>query len=144
MIDEVRKMFNPNLDYSRGIRRAIGVPEFDLYFRSEQFLDKEQRAMLLQEAIRRIKENTCELACRQREKIHRLRNMKGWNMHRVDATEVFRKHGREADKAWEELVAGPSGEIVSQFLYNLATKVPTNVAGIKMRNVGVAIATATY
>ncbi|KAM3735331.1 hypothetical protein ACB098_10G080800 [Castanea mollissima] len=51
MIEEVRKMFNPNLDYSRGIRRAIGVPEFDLYFRSEQFLDKEQRAMLLQETI---------------------------------------------------------------------------------------------
>ncbi|KAL4603036.1 adenylate isopentenyltransferase 3, chloroplastic-like isoform X1 [Castanea sativa] len=144
MIEEVRKMFNPNLDYSRGIRRAIGVPEFDLYFRSEQFLDKEQRAMLLQGAICHIKENTCKLACRQREKIYRLRNMKGWNMHRLDATEVFRKHGREADKAWEELVAGPSSVIVGQFLYNLATKVPTNVAGIKMRNVGPAIAAATY
>jgi|UniRef100_A0A2N9GWE4 adenylate isopentenyltransferase (cytokinin synthase) len=135
MIHEVKKMFNPNVDYARGIRKAIGVPEFDPYFRSE-LLDKEHRAILLQEAIRQVKENTCKLACRQRGKIHRLSNTKGWDMHQLDATEVFQKHGREADKAWEELVAGPSKMIVGQFLYNEATKFPTHLAaGIKNRDI---------
>ncbi|KAG2693626.1 hypothetical protein I3843_08G100400 [Carya illinoinensis] len=149
MVDELRKMFDPNADYSRGIRRAIGVPEFDQYLRNEPFLDTEQRGMLIQEAVSQMKENTCRLACRQLGKIHQLRNMKGWNMHRFDATEVFQKQGREAEEAWDQLVAGPSAVIVGQFLYNFAptttSMIPKNVAGFKvMRNVGPAIATATY
>ncbi|XP_042989697.1 adenylate isopentenyltransferase 3, chloroplastic [Carya illinoinensis] len=151
MVDELRNMFDPNADNSRGIRRAIGVPEFDQYFRNEPFLDRKQRGILLQEAINQMKENTCKLACRQLGKIHRLRNMKGWNMHRIDATEVFQKKGRssEADEAiWEQVVAGPSRVIVGQFLYNhvAASMAPTtHVAGIKVRNnVGTAVASATY
>ncbi|GKB05504.1 adenylate isopentenyltransferase 3, chloroplastic-like protein [Tanacetum coccineum] len=35
MVEQVRKMWDPNCDYSKGIRRAIGVPEFDAFFRSE-------------------------------------------------------------------------------------------------------------
>ncbi|XWS36276.1 hypothetical protein CRYUN_Cryun20dG0071400 [Craigia yunnanensis] len=119
MVDEVRSFFDPNANYTRGIRKAIGVPEFDRYFRAEPFLDKQYRAKLLQEAIHEIKINTCKLACRQLEKIHRLRNKKNWKIHRLDATEVFRRRGEEADKAWEELVAGPSTEIVTAFLYNI-------------------------
>ncbi|KAB1204388.1 Adenylate isopentenyltransferase 3, chloroplastic [Morella rubra] len=145
MVDELRKMFDPIAeDYSRGIRRAIGVPEFDQYFRNEPFLDQEHRAKLLQEAITQMKENTSKLACRQLGKIHRLRNIKGWNTHRLDATEVFQKQGKEADEAWKRLVAGPSAHIVGQFLYNVPTLVPTNVAVSKVRKVATAIATATY
>ncbi|XP_059439384.1 adenylate isopentenyltransferase 3, chloroplastic [Corylus avellana] len=146
LVDEVRKLFDPAADYSRGIRRAIGVPEFDQYFRTEPFLDKHRRLRLLHEAITQMKENTCKLACRQLGKILRLRNKNGWNMHRIDATEVFQKHGgKEADEAWMEHVAGPSNQIVEHFLYNFAANVPANVpAGMKVRSVGTAIAAATY
>ncbi|MBA0652961.1 hypothetical protein Goklo_020175, partial [Gossypium klotzschianum] len=69
MIDEVRSFFDANANYAVGIRKAIGVPEFDRYFRAEPYLDKQQRGKLLQEAIQEIKRNTCKLACRQLEKI---------------------------------------------------------------------------
>ena len=57
MVDELRKMFDPNVDYSQGIFRSIGVPEFDQYFRNESSLDKETNAMLIQKAISEMKEN---------------------------------------------------------------------------------------
>nr|GMD13871.1 adenylate isopentenyltransferase 3, chloroplastic-like [Ipomoea batatas] len=90
MIEEARKMFDPkNADYSRGLRKAIGVGEFHRYFRAEPTANADTRARLLGEAIDAVKINTCQLACRQLEKIQRLRNVKGWKLHRVDATEVF-------------------------------------------------------
>lgn len=125
MIDEVRNIFDPYADYSTGIRRSIGVPEFDKYFRAEAFLDEENRARLLHEAICDVKKNTCKLACRQWEKINRLRKIKGWDIHRLDATEVFQKSGKEAEHAWEMLVARPSTAIVGQLLCGVpADKVP--------------------
>ncbi|MBA0741553.1 hypothetical protein Gogos_014695 [Gossypium gossypioides] len=122
MIDEVRSFFDANANYAVGIRKAIGVPEFDSYFRAEPYLDKQQRGKLLQEAIQEIKRNTCKLACRQLEKIHRLRNKKNWKIHMVDATEVFGRRGKDADEAWEKLVAGHSTEIVAEFLYNFSSQ----------------------
>ncbi|XP_057964710.1 adenylate isopentenyltransferase 3, chloroplastic [Malania oleifera] len=107
MVEEVRKFFDPEANYRWGIRRAIGIPELDRYLRAE---------LSLEEAIREIKENTCKLACRQLEKIHRLGNVKGWKLHRVDATDVFRREGKEAAQAWEELVVAPSTKIVRDFL----------------------------
>ncbi|XP_073133624.1 adenylate isopentenyltransferase 3, chloroplastic-like [Henckelia pumila] len=119
MVSEVRDFYNPeDADYSRGIRRAIGVPELDYFFRMESSSsssdDEETRARILAEAVDRIKMNTSKLACRQLEKILRLRNVKGWELHRLDATDVFRKRGGEA--AWENIVAGRSAAIVSRFL----------------------------
>ncbi|XP_057461684.1 adenylate isopentenyltransferase 3, chloroplastic [Actinidia eriantha] len=133
MVDEVRNMLNlaADIDYSRGIRRAIGVPEFDRYFRLEPFIDDEERAKLLEEVISDIKNNTRKLACRQLEKIYRLRNIKGWKLHRLDATDVFRKRGKEANEAWDRLVAGPSSVIVSRFLYDVSPKVRGKVAAIR-------------
>ncbi|KAJ8898689.1 hypothetical protein K2173_004723 [Erythroxylum novogranatense] len=129
MVDEVRKIFDPDADYSRGIRRSIGVPELDRYLKCESVLEEENCAKLLHEAVCDIKSNTCHLACRQLEKIHRLRNLKGWNIHRIDATEVFCKRGKEADEAWKKLVIRPSVSIVGQFLDNAApAKNPTPVA----------------
>ncbi|PON65782.1 isopentenyltransferase [Parasponia andersonii] len=124
MVDEVRKIFDPNADYGQGIRRAIGVPEFDNYFRNEPFVDPKTRSRLLQEAINEIKDNNCKLACRQLGKIHRLRNRKGWRLHRLDATEVYRKRGKEADQAWKRLVAGPSAAIVYRFLCHFMADFP--------------------
>ncbi|KAK9287622.1 hypothetical protein L1049_016058 [Liquidambar formosana] len=117
-VDEVRRIFDPEADYSRGIRKAIGVPELDLFFRCEGLADEKTRARLLEAAIAKIKEHTCDLACSQLQKIHKLKNIRGWNLHRLDATEAFlKRRGKSADEAWQNLVAGPSTMIVKQFLY---------------------------
>lgn len=149
MVDEVGKMFNPKIsDYSRGIRKSIGVPEFDRFFRSKSFSDEETRLRLLEEAIKETKLNTCKLACRQREKIIRLRTVKGWKIHRLDATEVFRKRGEEeADKAWEDLVVGPSTMIVNQFLYNhhtINSDYHDMIRGTSRARMGTVFAAATH
>ncbi|KAK3023088.1 hypothetical protein RJ639_043103 [Escallonia herrerae] len=144
MVDEARKMFNPSADYSRGIRRAIGVPEFDRYFRFGESSDEVVRARLLQEAIKDTKINTRRLAWRQLEKIYRLRNAKGWKMHRLDATDVFRKHGREANKVWEELVLAPSMDIVSQFLSSFEHKEHVDARQLRVAAMGTAMAAATH
>ncbi|CAA3025570.1 adenylate isopentenyltransferase 3, chloroplastic-like [Olea europaea subsp. europaea] len=144
MVDEVRKMFRLNANYSRGIRRAIGVPELDRYFRAESSSDDKTRARILEEAINMIKFNTSKLACRQMEKIYRLRDVKGWKMHRIDATDVFRRRGREADKAWENLVAGPSAMIVSRFLYNFGPMEYRNLRALRGPLMGTAVAAATH
>lgn len=134
LVDEVRGIFNPKFsDYSRGIRRSIGVPEFDRFFRAEPFCDEETKAILLEEAINEIKVNTSKLACRQLDKILRLINVKGWKIHRLDATQVFRKRGEEADKAWENLVVGPSTKFVSKFLYHHAASATTTIRSAPMR-----------
>lgn len=132
MVDEVRNIFDRTADYSKGIRKAIGVPEFDEYFKEETFLDEENRKKALKKAIQKIKDNTCELACRQLKKIHRLRNVKRWNIHRIDATEVFRKCSKPAEEAEEKRVVGPSTTIVAEFLYNFVSmEVPACVADIR-------------
>ncbi|CAL5387448.1 unnamed protein product [Camellia sinensis] len=116
IVDEVRELFTPEVDYTRGIRRAIGVREMDRYFRVEPEIDNETKEMLLGVAIEEIKANTRKLVHTQSTKIHRLRDKLGWPLHRIDATCVFEKGGQEANHAWEELVAKPSLEVVNEFL----------------------------
>ncbi|GJX92157.1 adenylate isopentenyltransferase 3, chloroplastic-like protein [Tanacetum coccineum] len=152
MVEEARKMYNPNADYSKGIRRAIGVPEFDSYFRAEysSSTDEKTRSMLLGAAINETKLNTCKLARRQLDKIHRLKNVKEWKIHRLDATKVFQKKGREANDAWAELVSQRASEIVDEFPYTFdhsrgfATK--TDIGGRRTRETEMraVMATATY
>ncbi|XP_019164555.1 PREDICTED: adenylate isopentenyltransferase 3, chloroplastic-like [Ipomoea nil] len=121
MIEEARGMFNPaSRDYSKGLRRAIGMQELDRYFRIES--DEEHRARLLEDAINDVKKNTRTLACRQLEKIKRLKHVKGWKIHRLDATEAFLKRGgSEADQAWENLVVAPGTAILNRFLHSHAS-----------------------
>uniref|UniRef100_A0A7N0TLV2 adenylate dimethylallyltransferase (ADP/ATP-dependent) n=1 Tax=Kalanchoe fedtschenkoi TaxID=63787 RepID=A0A7N0TLV2_KALFE len=144
MVEEVRKVFNPIVNYDRGIRKAIGVPEFDKFFREEAYLDDKTRDKLLQEAINEVKNNTCKLACRQLEKIQRLRTQKGWRIHRIDATEVFiRRTSRDpADEAWERHVARPSAKIVREFLYNFQPDGPESFAAIRAMKMEGALAPA--
>jgi len=118
MVDELRPFYRPDGDYSRGIRRAIGVPEFHEYFRRERFVDEETKQRLLEDAIKEIKLNTWKLAMKQLGKIQRLRNVKRWEIHRLDATPVFRRRGEEADEAWKKMVAEPSAMVVARFLYD--------------------------
>ncbi|CAN8258347.1 unnamed protein product [Cochlearia groenlandica] len=120
LVQEVREIYNPKADYSVGIRRAIGVPELHEYLRYESIVDRGTQRKMLDVAVKKIKENTEILACRQLLKIQRL--SKKWKvcMHRVDATEVFlkRNEDQEADKAWENLVVRPSERIVDMFYNN--------------------------
>lgn len=107
---------NPKADYTKGVRRAIGVPEMDRYLRSEgSTSDEKERSRLLAAAIDEIKANTCKLTCCQLEKIRRLCSR--WDVRRVDATEAFRRRSRDADAAWEAAVVDPSARIVKSFLY---------------------------
>ncbi|TVU44453.1 hypothetical protein EJB05_03896, partial [Eragrostis curvula] len=114
LVGEVAAAFDPRrTDYTRGIWKAIGVPELDAYLRSHS-LDDGERERLLAAAVEEIKDNTFRLACRQRGKIQRLARM--WRVRRVDATEVFLKRGLAADEAWQRLVAAPSMDAVRAFL----------------------------
>ncbi|KAL5218356.1 hypothetical protein ABZP36_019040 [Zizania latifolia] len=118
LVEEVAAAFDPRrTDYSKGIWRAIGVPELDAYLRSRGLdaEDDEERARMLAAAVEEIKWNTFRLACRQRGKIQRLAHM--WRVRRVDATEVFQKRGPAADEAWQRLVAAPCIDAVRSFLF---------------------------
>ncbi|XP_021727913.1 adenylate isopentenyltransferase 5, chloroplastic-like [Chenopodium quinoa] len=120
LVNEVREIFDPcNTDYTRGIRRAIGVPELDTYFRTEHYLDESSRAEQLHCSINEIKGNTCILANKQLQNINRLKYVKGWNINRIDATEVFRKCDKEvADETWMKTVTRPSIKVLTRFLKN--------------------------
>ncbi|KAJ6850217.1 adenylate isopentenyltransferase 5, chloroplastic-like [Iris pallida] len=119
LVEEARGMFDPECDYSKGIRKAIGLPEMDRYLRNEASADEETKARLLRSALDEIKSNTRKLACRQLQKICRLSTLPGWDVRRVDATEAFLKQGNkcEFEEAWERTVRVPSIEIVYNFLH---------------------------
>ncbi|KAK4782983.1 hypothetical protein SAY86_007357 [Trapa natans] len=119
LASEVRNIFDPKADHSRGIRRAIGVAEMHNYLTIEgsATLSTEKKAAILASAIEEIKANTCALASRQLKKIRRLKGIWGCRMHRLDATETFVKKGDDADEAWERTVAGPSTAIMYEFLF---------------------------
>ncbi|XP_047335872.1 adenylate isopentenyltransferase 5, chloroplastic-like [Impatiens glandulifera] len=120
LVDEVRGIFNPTADYSRGIRQAIGVPEMDDFFRIEwdPKVSCEVKVKILRKAIEKIKTNTCKLAKRQHMNIIRLQTQLEWTVHRLDATEAFQKRGNPDgfQEAWKRLVTEPSIEIVRDFL----------------------------
>ncbi|KAK4779878.1 hypothetical protein SAY87_015984 [Trapa incisa] len=113
-----------------GLRKAIGVPELERCFRrypprrSDTWAGLDPlRRVAYEEAVREIKENTCQLAKRQIGKILRLRDG-GWNLRRLDATEAFRAamvaegpgKGLKWAEIWESQVLGPSAKIVKRFL----------------------------
>ncbi|KAL3812703.1 hypothetical protein ACJIZ3_013971 [Penstemon smallii] len=116
LVEEAKEFFEPGGDYTRGIRRAIGVPEMDEFFRNE-FYDDSERSKVLEEAINQIKVNTCKLACCQLGNILRLGEQLDRRMYRLNATEAFLRRGVEASEAWERLVVGPGSKIVGRFLH---------------------------
>nr|GMD16766.1 adenylate isopentenyltransferase-like [Ipomoea batatas] len=119
MLDELSRWFSdPGNPLSRtGLAKAIGVPEFAEYFRSE----KRGKRLLYEEAVREIKENTRQLAERQVRKIQRLREVGGWDLHRINATAAFAaamgsESESETAEIWENQVVQPSMKIVEKFL----------------------------
>ncbi|VFR02115.1 unnamed protein product [Cuscuta campestris] len=124
-VDEARAAFDAeNADYSTGIRKSIGVGEFHRYFQAEATADAATQAALLKEALDEVTVNACALVTRQLENIKRLRDVRGWKLHRVEATEVIRMMaaggggGSKVEEMWVNEVVGPSATIVTRFLHN--------------------------
>lgn len=144
MVDELAGFFKPDSDDLEkdaenriGLRKSIGVPEFDRYFKkyppakgrfnrkcSGSGAEDLVRKGAYEEAVRAIKENTCQLVRRQVRKIVRLKEA-GWDLHRLDATEAFRLKmasaggnggGKRWSEIWEREVMEPSVKIVKRFL----------------------------
>uniref|UniRef100_M1DFQ1 adenylate dimethylallyltransferase (ADP/ATP-dependent) n=1 Tax=Solanum tuberosum TaxID=4113 RepID=M1DFQ1_SOLTU len=98
LVDEVRQIFIPDADFTKGILRSIGVPEMAKYLRKEKNIDgdDESKKMILQASISSIKRNTRILICNQLDKIQRLINEKMWSVHHIIATAVFEDDTEEA------------------------------------------------
>ncbi|KAK6122283.1 hypothetical protein DH2020_043903 [Rehmannia glutinosa] len=112
-----------------GLKKAIGVPEFERYFLnkgkdwriSEEDDGDVEKKRAYKEAVRAIKDNTCQLAKRQLGKILRLRDAAGWDLKRVDSTASLRAAmggggRRRVAEIWERQVVEPSVKIVKRFL----------------------------
>lgn len=116
MVDELAQFFDSDTANQTGLRKAIGVPEFDRFFK-----DPVREGAAYEEAVRAIKENTCQLAKRQIGKIMRLKRA-GWDLRRIDATEAFRAAlvadggGERFSDEWKRQVLEPSVKIVKRFL----------------------------
>uniref|UniRef100_A0A3Q7ITI3 Uncharacterized protein n=1 Tax=Solanum lycopersicum TaxID=4081 RepID=A0A3Q7ITI3_SOLLC len=103
-------------DYTKGIRRSIGVPKRDKYLREETNIDgdDESKNMILQASISSIKRNTRMLICNQLDKIQRLISEKIWSVHHIIATDVFKEDKEEdTDEAWTNTVLQPCLDIGS-------------------------------
>ncbi|XP_047181903.1 adenylate isopentenyltransferase 5, chloroplastic-like [Vigna umbellata] len=117
VVDEIREAFVAGADCSRGIRRAIGVPELGEFFLLEKEIDDEaQKEKMLQHAIMKTKENTHKLAERQLSKIRNMNH--DFKMFIIDSTQVFEAvlNGVNYEQLYEEIVFKPCMEIVKQFL----------------------------
>ncbi|KAG5629656.1 hypothetical protein H5410_001373 [Solanum commersonii] len=103
LLDEVRQIFNPDVDYTKGIRRSIGVPEMAKYLREKNIVgDDESKKMILQASISSIKCNTLILIFIHLDKIQRL----------------IKDIKEAGDEAWRNTVLQPFLDIVERFLKN--------------------------
>ncbi|KAI3838866.1 hypothetical protein MKX03_002642 [Papaver bracteatum] len=156
LLNEVYDIYNANADYTRGIRQAIGVREFEDFLSSyfsntktsdvrvgdqsyaEAIIpletnleevkailnsDNSQHKILLVEAIDKLKTNTKRLVRRQKRRLNRLQTIFGWDLHYVDATEVF--HG-DFDEAWPRQVVEPVVNIIKSFLLQDSSSIPNS------------------
>ena len=120
MVDEIREYYVPGADNSKGIRRAIGVPELDSFFQIEKKndIDDAQKEKVLNEAIRKTKQNTCILVQNQLLKIENMSQMLGSMVHKIDSMAVFEAllKGEDYKNLHQDIVLKPSIEIVKRFL----------------------------
>uniref|UniRef100_M1DGZ5 adenylate dimethylallyltransferase (ADP/ATP-dependent) n=1 Tax=Solanum tuberosum TaxID=4113 RepID=M1DGZ5_SOLTU len=121
LVDEVLQIFIPDEDYTKGIRRSIGVPEMAKYLKEEKNIDgdNESKKMILQASISSINRNTRILICNQLDKIQRLINEKMWPVHHILILTFSKKIEKKVvDEAWRNTVLRPCLDIVKIFLKN--------------------------
>ncbi|KAM3264608.1 hypothetical protein P3L10_001602 [Capsicum annuum] len=91
LVDEVREIFSPEEEN-----------KFDT-------CEESTKKILLESAIEEIKVSTCNLVCRQLEKIRRFMNEKMWPLYHIDAINVFKENKKEgADDKWKHNVLKPT------------------------------------
>lgn len=129
MVRELAEFYDPDIAESEpriGLRKAIGVPEFEEYFRRHHPKGRDYRegdplrASAYEEAVNKIKQNTWQLTKRQLGKIGRLRRA-GWDLKRVDATAAVMavlatEAAEKRSEIWESQVVEPSVKIVKSFI----------------------------
>ncbi|XP_059453353.1 adenylate isopentenyltransferase-like [Corylus avellana] len=123
MFEELAEFYDPaeseNTSPRTGLGKAIGVPEFERYFkRFPSPAADPVRKSAYEEAVREIKDNTCQLAKQQIGKIIKLRGA-GWDLRKMDATEALIAVMTSAEgrsEIWEKQVLEPSVKIVKAFL----------------------------
>ncbi|KAJ4798425.1 tRNA dimethylallyltransferase [Rhynchospora pubera] len=134
LLDEVADIYSStdNAVYTKGLLQAIGVREFNEFFRrygkkifenrnnninsSWDFAignDDEEMKVMLEECVDKFKNNTRRLVRRQRRRLTHLREDFGWDLQHIDATEAFLY--REED-VWKRCAVEPSVAIISKFL----------------------------
>ncbi|KAL6853982.1 hypothetical protein ACP4OV_020011 [Aristida adscensionis] len=142
LLDEVCNIYDPDAVYTQGLRQAIGVREFDEFFRvyltrkecNENKMAKstsmlnihdDQLKCLLDEAVSQLKANTRRLVRRQRRRLHRLSKDFGWNLHHIDATEAFHC---TTGNSWQQNVVEPCVDILKRFLSECTTSTSPNAS----------------
>ncbi|KAL6537936.1 hypothetical protein OROHE_012223 [Orobanche hederae] len=130
LLEEVRDVYEFDADYTRGLRQAIGVPEFEDFLRywnteiqqstvcPEAFNDsngEDRLKLMLGEAIEKVKLNTRRLVRRQKRRLGRLQMLFGWNIHFVEVTSCILC---DSDHLWAVNVVEPSANIIKSFLDN--------------------------
>ncbi|KAL2536153.1 tRNA dimethylallyltransferase 2 [Forsythia ovata] len=142
LLEEVFDVYKLNADYTRGLRQAIGVREFEDFLRCctsecqnpsdavcspisnakpfkeimRKIMDspnENQQKILLTEATDKMKLNTRRLVRRQKRRLSRLQMLFGWNIHYVDVTGCLLS---ASDDLWVVDVVEPSLKIIKSFL----------------------------
>ncbi|KAJ4724791.1 tRNA isopentenyltransferase 2 [Melia azedarach] len=159
LLDEVYDIYNVNADYTRGLRQAIGVREFEDFLHASlseadsaylNLIHKDvetfkvsmrsilkssvnnQLKTLLDEAIDRVKLNTRRLVRYQKRRLNRLQTLFGWDIHHVDSTESI---SCKSDELWAIQVVGPALKIIRAFLTEderLAPNLEANGASVNL------------
>ncbi|KAL0417624.1 UNVERIFIED_CONTAM: tRNA dimethylallyltransferase 2 [Sesamum radiatum] len=148
LLEEVREIYKLNADYTRGLRQAIGVREFEdflKYWNSEflqssacpelfnenicQIMDStgdDQTKQMLKEAIEKVKLNTRRLVRRQKRRFGRLQMLFGWSIHFIDVTSCLLC---DSDNIWAVEMVEPSVNIIKSFLNETASSEATKRGG---------------
>ncbi|CAN8313278.1 unnamed protein product [Cochlearia groenlandica] len=131
LFEQLAAFYDPVVDSGPrvGVRKTIGVEEFDRYFRmyprdiNKGMWDQTRKAAY-EEAIKEMKVRTCWLVKKQKEKIMKLIRG-GWEIKRLDATaaimaEMYEGNvfgeGKSKRDIWEQDVVEESVKIVKSFL----------------------------
>ncbi|XP_011088853.1 tRNA dimethylallyltransferase 2 isoform X2 [Sesamum indicum] len=144
LLEEVRDIYMLNADYTRGLRQAIGVREFEdflKYWNSEclqssacpelfngnicQIMDStgdDQTKLMLREAVEKVKLNTRRLVRRQKRRFGRLQMLFGWSIHFIDVTSCLLC---DPNNIWALEVVEPSVNVIKSFLNESASSEAT-------------------
>ncbi|XP_006415869.2 adenylate isopentenyltransferase 6, chloroplastic [Eutrema salsugineum] len=131
LFEQLAAFYDPVVDSGPrvGVRKTIGVEEFDRYFRvypregNKGMWDSARKAAY-EEAVKKMKERTCRLVKKQKEKIMKLIRG-GWEVKRLDATAAIMAElyqgttlgeGKCKRDIWEKYVVEESVKIVNRFL----------------------------